>query len=227
MAAFLAAGGEKTKGAAGLRRERRLAKEGKKKDANAPKKPAGGGYGVYLAENRAAIVKSLPAGHKITDVTKAASAKWNAFSDAEKKPFNDKYLQKVEEYKEALEEYKKNLPEDAKDDEEDGDAEEEEAESPPKKGGKTGEKRKPAEKENHAPAPKKAKVGKAGKPAEPVIDADVLKKAQNLGLESSLKNLMARPEVSAQGLPHAKLLGELEKADGLVNKAKRALLGGA
>jgi len=236
MAAFLEAGGEKTKGVTALRAERRKAKEGKKKkDVNAPKKPAGGGYGVYLAENRAAIVKSLPEGHKITDVSKAASTKWNALSDAEKKPFNDKYLKNMEEYKVAFEEYKKNLPEDAEDDEEDGDAEEEqeEAESPPKKGGKTGakndeaKKRKPAEKENQSPAPKKAKVGKAGKPAEPVIDADVLKKAQNLGLESSLKNLMARPEVSAQGLPHAKLLGELEKADGLVNKAKRALLGGA
>jgi len=163
MAAFLEAGGEKTKGVAGLRSERRKAKEGKKeKDANAPKKPAGGGYGVYLAENRAAIVKSLPAGHKITDVTKAASAQWNALSDAAKKPFQDKYLQKVEEYKVALEEYKKTLPEDAEIDEEDGDAEEEpeESESPPKKGRKSGAKNDDDEVLAEASPQKKRKVQK-------------------------------------------------------------------
>merc|ERR1712139_192254 len=82
--------------------------------------------GVYLAENRAAIVKSLPAGHKITDVTKAASTKWNALSDTAKKPFQDKFLKKQEEYKAAMEEYKKNLPADAEEDEEDEEDEEEE-----------------------------------------------------------------------------------------------------
>merc|ERR1712193_339358 len=72
MAAFLASGGEKTKGAAALRTEKRKARELKRKDPNAPKKPSGGGYGVYLAENRAKIVKSLPAGsNQTTDVAKA------------------------------------------------------------------------------------------------------------------------------------------------------------
>merc|ERR1712070_1245707 len=61
MASFLAAGGEKTKGATALRTEKRKAREGKKKkDPNAPKKPAGGGYGVFLRENREKIVKALP-----------------------------------------------------------------------------------------------------------------------------------------------------------------------
>jgi len=143
MAAFLEAGGEKTKGATALRKERRMAKEGKKKkDPNAPKKPAGGGYGVFLAENRAKIVKSLPADHKMTDVGKAAGSQWKSLSDAAKKPYQDKFLKKQEEYKAAMEEYKKNLPEDAEDeeDEENDDAEEEEeeeeeeeAESPPPK----------------------------------------------------------------------------------------------
>merc|ERR1719473_970153 len=40
MAAFLANGGEVTKGARALRTEKRKAKEAKKKDPNAPKKPA-------------------------------------------------------------------------------------------------------------------------------------------------------------------------------------------
>jgi len=129
MAAFLEAGGEKTKGVAALRSEKRKERDGKKKkDPNAPKKPAGGGYGVFLSENRATIVKSLPAGHKITDVSKVASEKWNALSDAAKKPFQDKFLKKQDEYKAALEEYKKNLPADAEEDEEEEDEEEEEEE---------------------------------------------------------------------------------------------------
>merc|ERR1719387_2852566 len=129
MKAFLAQGGEVTKGARALRTEKRKAKDGKKKkDANAPKKPAGGGYGVFLAENRPKIVKSLPAGHKMTDVAKAAGDQWRALSEAQKKPYNDKFLKKMEEYQVAFAEYKKNLPEDEEDEEEEEDNEDEEEE---------------------------------------------------------------------------------------------------
>merc|ERR1712083_829636 len=77
----------------------RKAKDGKKKkDPNAPKRPAGGAYGVWLAENRPRIVSSLPQGHKITDVTKAAGEQWKALSDAAKKPYEAKYAKKQEEY---------------------------------------------------------------------------------------------------------------------------------
>jgi len=216
MKAFLDAGGEKTKGVMALRAEKRKAKEAKKKDPNAPKKPAGGGYGIFLAENRAAIVKSLPADHKITDVSKAAGEQWGALSDAAKKPYQDKFLKKQEEYKVALAEYKKNLGEDVEeeeDEEDEGEEEEDKKErSPPKK----------ARKEE--PAPKKAPK-KAAKPQAPVIEPDVLKKAQDLGLESSLKNLMDRPEITAKDFPQTKLLDALQKSEGLVNKAKHALLG--
>lgn len=140
MAAFLAAGGEKTKGEVALRNERRKAKLGiekKVKDPNAPKKPAGGGYGVFLAENRESITKSLPAGSKITDVSKAAGAQWKKLSDAQKKPYEEKFLKKQEEYQAALAEYKKNLPEEAEEEEDDEDneeeEEEEEIEEPPSK----------------------------------------------------------------------------------------------
>jgi len=142
METFLAKGGEVTKGARALRSEKRKAKDGtlkKKKDENAPKKPAGGGFGVFLAENRAKITQSLPAGHKCTDVTKAAGEQWKALSEAQKKPYNNKFLTKMEEYKVAFAEYQKNLPEDAEEDaedeeEEDGEDEEEEEEEPaPKK----------------------------------------------------------------------------------------------
>merc|ERR1719253_1151484 len=60
MAAFLASGDVKEKGAAALRTEKRKAKEGKLKKKKDPR-PAGGAYGVYLSENRDKIVKSLPA----------------------------------------------------------------------------------------------------------------------------------------------------------------------
>merc|ERR1711904_605012 len=81
MAAFLAAGGEKTQ-----RRDKRKARDGKKKkDANAPKQPAGGAYGIFLAENRPAIIKSLPSDHKMTDVAKAAGEQWRALSEKAKK----------------------------------------------------------------------------------------------------------------------------------------------
>eukprot|EP00746_Dinoflagellata_sp_MGD_P156308 gnl/MRDRNA2_/MRDRNA2_85760_c0_seq1.p1 gnl/MRDRNA2_/MRDRNA2_85760_c0~~gnl/MRDRNA2_/MRDRNA2_85760_c0_seq1.p1 ORF type:complete len:246 (+),score=93.12 gnl/MRDRNA2_/MRDRNA2_85760_c0_seq1:98-739(+) len=140
MKAFLAKGGEVTKGACALRTEKRKAKDGKKKkDPNAPKKPTGGGYGMFLAENRAKITKSLPAGHKITDVTKAAGDQWRVLSETQKKPYNDMFLKKQEEYQVAFAEYKKNLPEDAEDDEEEEDNEEEE------------------EEEEEQPAPKKAR----------------------------------------------------------------------
>jgi hypothetical protein len=143
LEAFLAKGGEITKGAAALRAEKRKAKAGKKKkDPNAPKKPVGGAYGVYLAENRAKIVQSLPADHKITDVSKAAGVQWKALSEAQKKPYNDKYLKVMEEYQAALAEYKKNLPEDAEDAEEDDNEDEEEEEE---------------EEEQEEPAPKKAR----------------------------------------------------------------------
>merc|ERR1712190_528184 len=53
LEAFLAGGGVKEKGVAALRTEKRKAKDGKKKkDPNAPKRPARGAYGVFLAENR-------------------------------------------------------------------------------------------------------------------------------------------------------------------------------
>merc|ERR1712066_507078 len=125
MEAFLAGGGVKEKGVAALRTEKRKAKDGKKKkDPNAPKRPAGGAYGVWLAENRAKIVSALPQDHKITDVTKAAGAQWKALSDSAKKPYEAKYAKKQEEYEKAMEEYKKTNP-DAEDDDEENEEEDE------------------------------------------------------------------------------------------------------
>merc|ERR1711920_764877 len=143
MAAFLAAGGEKVKGTRALRTEKRKEKDGKlkKKDPNAPKKPASGGYGVFMAENRERIVKSLPKDHKITDVCKAVGEEWKALSEEKKKPYLDKYEKRAAEYKAAMEEYKRTHGGEAEEceDEEDEEAnEEEEEESPKKKSRKVG-----------------------------------------------------------------------------------------
>jgi len=100
-------------------------------------------------------------------------------------------------------------------------------ESPKKEG-----KRKAGAKDSGSTPPSKkakvekpAKVAKNSKPAPVEIEPDVLKKAQGMNLESALRNLMTRPEIAAKEFPHKKLLEELEKSDGLVNKAKYALLG--
>jgi len=148
MAAFLAAGGEKQKGAAALRAEKRKAKEGKKKkDPNAPKKPVGGAYGQFLAEKRPEFTKKCE-GQPMTAVGKMAGEQWKLLSDAEKKPYEAKYAKKAEEYRQALSEYNKNNPnaeedgEDEAEDEEEEEGEEEEEEEekaqPKKKARKAG-----------------------------------------------------------------------------------------
>lgn len=47
-------------------------------DANAPKKPAGGAYGVFVSENRAAIQATLPAGSGVPAIGKEAGRQWKA-----------------------------------------------------------------------------------------------------------------------------------------------------
>lgn len=123
MVAFLAAGGVKEKGISAQRSDRKKEKDGKKpKDSNAPKKPVGGAYGVYMAENREMIVKSLPKDHKITDVSKVAGVQFKGLSEAAKKPYEAKFQKKMAEYKTAMEEYRKaHGANDAKDEHEEAD----------------------------------------------------------------------------------------------------------
>ena len=58
LEAFEAAGGVKEK----IARKGKDGKVKKAKDPDAPKRPAGGAYGVFLAENRDEIIKTLPKG---------------------------------------------------------------------------------------------------------------------------------------------------------------------
>jgi len=216
MEAFLEAGGEKKKGLAGLRSEKRKAKEGKKvktNDPNKPKAPAGGGYGVFTAENRAKIAESLPKGHSITDVAKAAGAQWKALSEDARKPYEATYARKREEYVKAMQDYK---PPEA--DIHDM-LEKVEKKTPSKKRAKT-------ETATPSPAAKVARGAKKSSASKEVeIDAEVLKEAESLKLVSQIKNLLGRPDVASSGKSHKDMLDVLKNNDGLVNKAKVALLG--
>jgi len=79
-----------------------------------------------------------------------------------------------------------------------------------------------------APAAKRARTSpKAATPvpAKAQIDASVLAEAAKEGLQQGLENLAARPEVLASGKSARAILDALKAAGGLVNPAKRALLG--
>ena len=99
MKAFLDAGGEK-KGT------KRKAEKGSKpkKDPAAPKKPAGGAFGCFLAKNRAAFTKEVE-GQPVTAITKLASEKWKKLSEDEKKVYQEEYETKKAEYEEAKKSY--------------------------------------------------------------------------------------------------------------------------
>lgn len=136
MKKFLDAGGEKQKGLRALRTEKRKEKEGKTKkgkDPDKPKKPAGGAYGIFVAENRERISAKLPKGSPATAVSKPASAEWKKMSDADKKPYQDKYEKKKKEYEEAMKNYKPKADDDGDDDEEEEEEAEEEEKPAPKK----------------------------------------------------------------------------------------------
>lgn len=195
-----------------------------KKDNNAPKKPSGGGYGQYLSQHRADIVKSLPAGsNPISDVAKAAGARWKALSESEKKPYEEKFVEKMKEFRTAMEAYKaSNLAAEEKEEEEKEEktpapkrTKAEKSEAPPAKR---------AKKDEQVAAPK-AKAGKAKGPEVPEIDAGILAEAKKLGWDGQLRILASREDVKALGKKDKDLLAALKTSNGLVNPARRAMLG--
>ena len=104
MKAFLDAGGEKKT------TKRKAEKSAKpKKDPDAPKKPAGGAFGCFLAKNRAAFTEECK-GQPVTAVTKLASERWKKLSEDKKKVFQKEYEAKKAEYEEAKKSYVPPLP---------------------------------------------------------------------------------------------------------------------
>jgi len=232
VAAFKEKGG--VMGAA--RKEKKDAKATKagkkaKKEANAasgcPKRPAGGGYGCYVSKNRADITKSLPAGSKITDVSKAAGDQWKALSAAAKKPYEDEYKKLKEKFDQDFKVWKESQ---AADEEEEGEDEEASPQKPKDAAPKKAEAKKRVSAGGSAESPpaKKAKAKAKGRgakesPSGPAIDPKLMEQAIALNFDGPLKNLAAREELSA--VSHDKMLAALKQAGGLVNKAKAALLG--
>lgn len=210
----------KSQGGVPQKRERRSAKDKepkKEKDPDRPKKPVGGAYGIFLAEKREEISKSLPADHKMTDIGKAAGERWRGLSDAAKKPYEEQYATKAEEYKKAMEEYKQRGGKE--EEEESGEGSPSKAETQ-----KTGRKR-PAAGASASPPAKQRRGGKQTETADPAIDPALLQEAEKLGFAAALKNLASRPEVTKTGKDHKAMLNALKSSNGLVNAAKRALLG--
>merc|ERR1711972_746522 len=60
---------------------------------------------------------------------------------------------------------------------------------------------------------------------EPLLDEKVVEEAGKVGLLAQLRNLASRPEVLALQKSSQKLLDALKANDGLVNAAKRSLVG--
>jgi len=254
LAAFKEAGGVKGQARAD-KKDAKKAKADKKanKLANAdkPKKPAGGGYGVYVGQHRAEIMKTLPAGSKCTAVAPVASAKWKALTAEEKKPYEEKYKAAMQVYETEIKAWKESKGDNEADDDEDEQDDKEEsspkkAESAkaskadsPKAAAKAGQKRNKAESGNpegaqtaESPPQKKGKGrgrGASKAPAKdasgPELDSAILKKASGLGLETALKNLAGRDEMA--NVSADKMLTALQESGGLINKAKASLLAGA
>jgi len=221
------------------RKEKKDAKQAKadkaaKKEANAdrPKRPAGGAYGVWINKHRAEIQKSLPAGSACTAVAKVASAKWKDMSEADKAPFEKEYSELKEKHETAMTAWKEAkgaaAEEDGEEEEQKGSASEA---SPEKKAAKKASPKKrsaPASKSEESEVPaKKAKGSGKGKrsatPKDSAIDAEIMKQATVLNMGGALKNLSERKDVSHFSAD--KLLDALKTNGGLVNKAKTALLG--
>ncbi|KAL0536640.1 hypothetical protein IC582_025598 [Cucumis melo] len=80
----------------------------KKKDQNAPKRPATAFF-VFMEEFRMMFKEQFPDAKAGPVVGKAGGEKWKSMSDAEKAPYAEKALKRKAEYEIALEAYKNNF----------------------------------------------------------------------------------------------------------------------
>jgi len=227
----------------GVKKGKKMKKIAKlKPSADQPKAPAGGAYGQFLKNQREEIKKSLPANHKITDVTKKASEIWKKIGEADMAKWSKMYEKAKVDYAEAIEKFKadggvviragKSAGSKGEVDECDDKADEDS----PKKSTKKSPKKSPPTKSEKKdagdvvkPSPKAKAAGKrkAIKADEKGMELGepTLKQARNLGFESQLVNLSKRSDVMSSGKTPEDLLKALESSGGLVNKARAALLG--
>ncbi len=219
LAAFLAAGGVKAAPKSKKNKEKKA-----KKDPNKPKQPAGGAFGCFLAKRRADLMKEC-AGKPVTAVTKLGSERWKALSAAEKLPYEKEFVEKKAAYAEAMKDYVP--PPSAGDDEDDGDDDKED-EDREEEGEDDEDGEEDDAEEEEAEAPKKRKAGteintvaaKKGKTG--ATQSDVGAEAKKLGYAFKLKGLCDNPKIKASP---SEILNELQKQQGSVVAAKKALLG--
>jgi len=204
LAAFLAAGGEMK-----AKKEKKGKKVKQSKDPNKPKQPAGGAFGCFLAKNRPEFQKAC-AGKPITAVAQLASTRWKELSAAAKIPYEKDFADKKAQYEEAMKSYvppakeEEEEDEDEDDEEEDGEAEDDEETPKKRKGAASAD----------ASAAKKGKSGS--------VSGEVEAEAKKLGLLVKLKTLVENPKVTCSA---SDVLDELQKTNGSVVAAKKALLG--
>jgi hypothetical protein len=86
-----------------------------------PKRPAGGGFGCYMAHHRDEIHKALPAGSKVTAISKVGGERWKALGAKEKEKYEKEYQTKKVKYESELKAWKEanGGDNDAEDEEED------------------------------------------------------------------------------------------------------------
>lgn len=189
------------------RKAKKGAREAKPaKDKDAPKRPAGGAYGIFMNEKREEFKQQAVAKgeNPVTGTAKLGAAAWKAVGEAEKATYEEKYKAAKEKYDNDMAAYRLSKPE----------------EPEPAAGKKRGSGASAA-----APAPKRKAVRTSKAPAGAELDAAVLKEADGLGFRGPLENLANRKAIVDAGFDGPKLLRALRASGGLVNKAQYALLG--
>jgi hypothetical protein len=208
MAEFKAQGGEVGQRRAEKRERKGLA--GKKtRPVDKPKKPVGGAFGCYMAEHRASIMASLPAGSRCTEISKIGGDRWKNLSPKDKEKFEKLYEEKKAAFDEAMKEWK------AKQTCEDGEGEED---------GEEDVEDDAADDEVVAmPSPhKKARLNASSSKGKSEGNEMVLAEAKKEGLAITFKRLMENPKLSK--MDAGTLLDALRKAGGSVVAARKALL---
>jgi len=235
MEEFKAAGGESGK----RRQEKKDAKDAKeakhdkkakkkaKQNSGAPKRPPSA-YWLWQVENRELLIKEAGT-NKIPVLGKLAGEKWSKLPAAQKEPFEKRAEEAKAKYTKDVAEWKASNADAGKDADNDDEGDNEESEESPSKKARKTEPAKAASTKTE-PVTKKATPKAKGKAKDnsqksDEIDPTVLKTAQGLGFESQLKNLVSRAEL--KGTSADAMLKALQNCDGLVNKAKNALLAGA
>merc|ERR1719410_723169 len=196
MEAFLAAGGEK----AAIKRKNNDGTDSskkQKKDPEAPKRPAGGAYGCYLAKHRETFTKECE-GKPVTAISKLAGERWKELSTEDRKPFEEEYEAKVAAYQAAMKDYTPPVQTST------------DNESLQNVSGKTRQ--------------IKQKVA-TNEPAVPKVETAIATRAEKAGLNATLLKLLAHQEVIESGKSQADVLDALERSGGLLHPARRALLG--